>query len=116
MLIFQNLLAWLSVSFILYYPAKRLTVGDATFPWGCAYGIETPICSETLTNRTLIDEVDLGRRFGSISSESCEVPLEGAIANYGDEPDQAQDPTSENRTTIAVPTLLISLMMSVLFW
>jgi hypothetical protein len=117
-------LAWWSVSFLLYYPAKRLTFGDAIFPWACAYGIESLICSETLTNRTLIHEVDLGRGFGSISSETCEVPLEGAMTNDADEPDQAQDPTSENEstgnsgcTTIAVLTLLVSLMMmSVLFW
>lgn len=46
------------------------------------------------------------------------------MTNDADEPDQAQDPTSENEstgnsgcTTIAVPTLLVSLMMmSVLFW
>jgi hypothetical protein len=109
-------LAWWSVSFLLYYPAKRLTFGDAIFPWGCAYGIEAPVCSETLTNRTSIDEVDLGRWFGSISSESCEVPLEAAFANDDDEPGQVQDPRSENETTAAVPTLLISLMLSVLFW
>lgn len=59
------------VSFLLYYPAKRLTLGDFDIPWVCLYGIPTPICTETLTSRTLGDEVDLGRKFGISSLESC---------------------------------------------
>jgi hypothetical protein len=67
-----------AAAFLIYYPAKWLSFGDFSLPWICAYGYPIPFCIETLTSRNLSDEVDLGRVFGSVSSDSCDVVSVGA--------------------------------------
>lgn len=74
---------FISVAFLLYYPVKRVSVGQYIVPWACAYGIPYPLCSEELSSRTLSREEDLDRVFGS-SYGSCEVAKHGDDGNKDD--------------------------------
>jgi hypothetical protein len=63
---------------LLYYPAKRILLGDFSIPWVCVHGFPAPICVEILRSCGLADDVDLGRAFGSMSSDSCDAVSEGS--------------------------------------
>jgi hypothetical protein len=67
-----NIVYFVPVAFLLYYPAKRVQFGGMNLPWICPYGVGLPICSETLSSKTLAGEEELGRSFGR-SLGSCEV-------------------------------------------
>jgi Copper type II ascorbate-dependent monooxygenase, C-terminal domain len=57
------------VSFLLYYPAKRIDFGSfGSLPWSCYYGIDSlPTCKEELEFQTIESVEGLGRRFGTPS-------------------------------------------------
>jgi hypothetical protein len=99
------------VAFLSYYPAKRLTFGNVTVPWICAFGIPSPICTQSVTSRTLIDEIDLGRLFGSTTAESCEVTSQGTVAS-GDDVDDGDSPVVKSDSTrVEVSSLVPRLAM-----
>ena len=60
-------------AYLMYYPKKRLQWGSLDFPWICTYGINTPICSETLATQFDLSELDLGRKFGTPSNQCVAV-------------------------------------------
>ena len=108
---------WFSAAFLIYYPAKRLSFGDFSIPWLCAHGFPIPYCFETLTSRSLTDEVDLGRVFGSVSSESCDVASDADDA--GDTTDSSPEgsgcSTFAASTTFAATVVFVFLMMGLLW-
>ena len=110
--------SWFSVGFLIYYPAKRLSFGDFSIPWLCAHGLPAPYCFETLTSRSLTDEVDLGRVFGVVSSDTCDVVSVGAD-DAGDTPDSSPEgsggSTFASTTITAALVLFVSLIMGLLW-
>jgi len=71
-----------------------------------------------LTSRSLTDEVDLGRVFGSVSSESCDVESVGAD-DAGDTTDGSPEGSGgslfASYTTLAAPAVFVSLMTGLLW-
>ena len=115
------------MAFLIYYPAKRLSFGDFSIPWICAHGIPSPFCVETLTSRSLTDELDLGRVFGSVSSDSCDVVSVGSDDvvepldedDGGDTTDRSPDGSGGStfafNTMVAAPALFFLPLIVVLF-
>ena len=57
------------VAYMMYYPAKTL-LGVA--PWLCARNLPVlEMCQEDTTNRTLANEAELGRQFGTSQKDQC---------------------------------------------
>jgi len=104
-----------SVGFLLYYPAKRLSFGDFSIPWFCAHGISAPFCIETLTSRSLTDEVDLGRVFGSVSSESCDDVTDVTTDSSSPEGSGGGSHFASSTMYAAPPALVASFMIGLLW-